>query len=552
MLGTAWKRWNWLEEGLIPLAAALMHAAWAFPLFALFVRDPLTGTRSPGFTFWLCLAVLLGGVLAGRMASQNRMGLVIVVVGGLAVIWISLLLTIPAEAESLDAWVADVLDRVTHGREGEPVPVPFVVGLCVALLWWRGIRIASADHGETVGAFVAGVIALAGLLVLALILAPAPSRELRTASSALGPLVFLVALMAALAFAVLGRFIGERSPILSQLAVTIGLLFLASILPAGPSAEALGGWILLFLASGLTTLALNGVLHTLREQAEKTGVRLRVDRYWAMTALGVVAVVLLVGLIIGQLIAPGTVVRAFGWIKPIWTALVRLLLLIIFIFAYLFFSLFEPLLAGLENRPERALPRAFESPLRPEDVEDLAREPIQIPPIFGQILQAILILGAVALVAWIFYRAARGRKRAAPMQNDIVETRETILSLDLVRSQLRGLLDGLRRRGAPPLFLEVGPPDDPRRTIRELYQRVLARAIALDLPRARGQTPSAYQRTLLYLCAEERASLETLTLAYEAARYGIATPTLEQVQAAQEAFARIDAALQARVRTAGS
>ena len=31
MLGTAWKRWNWLEEGVIPLAAALMHAAWAYP-----------------------------------------------------------------------------------------------------------------------------------------------------------------------------------------------------------------------------------------------------------------------------------------------------------------------------------------------------------------------------------------------------------------------------------------------------------------------------------------------------------------------------------------
>jgi hypothetical protein len=43
MLGTAWKRWKWLEEGVIPLAATLMHAAWAYPLFSLFTRNTITG-----------------------------------------------------------------------------------------------------------------------------------------------------------------------------------------------------------------------------------------------------------------------------------------------------------------------------------------------------------------------------------------------------------------------------------------------------------------------------------------------------------------------------
>ena len=52
MLGTILKRWNWLEEGLLPLAATLMHAAWVYPLFSSVNLGPYTrsrpGTRSPG------------------------------------------------------------------------------------------------------------------------------------------------------------------------------------------------------------------------------------------------------------------------------------------------------------------------------------------------------------------------------------------------------------------------------------------------------------------------------------------------------------------------
>ncbi len=552
MLGAVWKRWNWLEDGIIPLAAALMYASWVYPLFALFLRNTVTGTKNPGFTFGLCLAVLLGGVIAGKVASQNSLGIVIVVIGGLAAIWIALLLTVPTEAQDTSLWFSNILDRLKVGAEGEPVPVPFMVGLCIVLLWWRGIRIASEDYGETVGSFVTGVVALIGLLFLSVLLpssaAETPSKMVQGLGGAFGPLVFLGSLFGAVVLAALSRSLGEQATILSQLLLTIGLLSLALILPVGPSAKELGGWLLLFLASGLATLALRGVLHALHEQARRTGIRLRVDRYWIMTVLGVVAVVLALGLIIGQIVAPGTLTGAFGLLKPIWTTLTQILLLLLYALAYLFFSLFEPLLAKIQDRPSQPAPRLFESPLDPEAVEELGREPIQVPPILGQILQAVLILGAVALVAWFFVRAVKKKKREILVQDDVIETRETILSLDLVRSQLRGLFDGLRGDKAPPPFLDPGPPGDPRRIVRELYQRLLARGIEQNVPRAVEETPSAYQRALLYLCEDERKSLETLTLAYEVARYGIAPPTPGQVQAAQDAFARIDAALQARVR----
>ena len=101
MPGTALKRWNWLEDALIPLAAALMQAAWVYPLFAIFTRNTVTGEQNPGFTFWLCLGVTLAGVVAGKMASRNNAGVVIVAVGGFAAIWIALLLTVPTGAAGM-------------------------------------------------------------------------------------------------------------------------------------------------------------------------------------------------------------------------------------------------------------------------------------------------------------------------------------------------------------------------------------------------------------------------------------------------------------------
>jgi hypothetical protein len=364
------------------------------------------------------------------------------------------------------------------------------------------------------------------------------------------PMVFLGACLVALVFAFTSRMVGELAMVITQLAITVGVLALALVLPVGPQAESLGGWSLLFVAAGLTTLALSGVLHTLQGQAEKTGIVLRVDRYWAMTVVGVVAAVLIVGLIVGQIISPGMIARAFSWLRPIWRALGQILMFIIFVLAYLFFGLFEPLLSGLSGGERQTEPRTFESPLQFEDLQEMARDPLQFPPILGHIIRTTLIVGAVALLIWFFIRAVRRRSKGGEQEDEILETRETILSMDLLRSQLDGLLNGLRRKRPPPLFVELDPEQDPRQFVRDLYQKVLARAVELDLPRMREQTPARYERSLLYLCSSEseqvRQAVETLTAVYEVARYGVDPPTADQVQAAQDAFAQVNAALQSR------
>jgi hypothetical protein len=546
MLGTALKRWNWLEEGLIPLSAILMHAAWAYPLFALFTRNTITGEQNPGFTFWLCLSLLVGGVLAGKLAVRNRLGIVIVAAGGLAAIWISLLLAVPMATAGGDRWLDAVAAQFQLGSPGAAVPIPFVVGFAAAFLWWRGVRIVSEEHAETIGSFAAGVTALIGLFLLSRVL-PAELGHAPSDTAVFAPIVFLGACVVAIVFAFSARMMGPMAMVVTQMAITIGVLALAFVLPVGPRAEQLGGWSLLFIASGLITLALNGALHVLREQEQRTGVLARVDRYWAVTVIGVVVVVLVLGVLVGQIVSPGMIAEMFGWLKPIWAALVRVVMFVIFVLAYLFFALFEPLLAGIGQGQGQTEPGTFDSPLGLQDLEDL-KNPVEIPPMFSRMIEVILIAGLVALLIWFFVRAVRRQTGRTEIQDEILETRETILSLDLVRSQLSGLLDGLRRQRPPPLFVELGADQDTRRQVRALYQRVLARAIELDLPRRRWYTPARYQRALYHLWSldlpEVRHALETLTAVYEVARYGIEPPTHEQVMAAQDAFVQIDAALQ--------
>ncbi|MFN2157383.1 MAG: hypothetical protein ACK2UX_19295, partial [Anaerolineae bacterium] len=84
MPGINWKHWQWLDGGIIPVASALSYAAWAYPAFAAYMRDPLSGARNPGFSFWLCLGLLLSATAAGKAAARTERGAILVVAGGFA------------------------------------------------------------------------------------------------------------------------------------------------------------------------------------------------------------------------------------------------------------------------------------------------------------------------------------------------------------------------------------------------------------------------------------------------------------------------------------
>jgi len=550
MLGAILKRWNWLDEGLIPLAGALMTAAWGYPLFAAFLRDPKTGTLVAGYSFWLCLTILIAGYLVGRMASENRMAIVMIVVGGMAAILIVLMIVIPAHGEPLDLWFVNLFHFVERGETlGEILPMPLVVIVLTVVLWARGVRLAGIQRGGAVGAFIVGMIAVAGLLFLSALL-PANSDEAlkispklyENLSSGIIPL-FLIALPATVGFALIAPAFGEWASIASEVSLVLGILFISFAMPYGPSTGSLLGWLVLFLSSGLATLALISISTTLHEQERMTGIKLQIDRYWLTIMVVIVVVVIVVGLAIGQLVAPESVLALLGILRPIWRLIRDLFLIILFVFAYLFFSLIEPLLAGLENRPAR-MPSTFMSPVQAESMEDLAEQAGEVPAAFSIFLQIVLIAGAVGIIVLFFYLAFRRReRRALALGDDVLETRENVLSLDLLQEQLKGLFDGLRRRRAS-IFADLGASEDPRAAIREMYQKLLAHAIERKQPRSKQQTPHTYRPALSSLHPGRTSAIEVLTRLYALARYGRKPPTPEQLEEARAAFASLQADLE--------
>lgn len=182
-----------------------------------------------------------------------------------------------------------------------------------------------------------------------------------------------------------------------------------------------------------------------------------------------------------------------------------------------------------------------------ESLEQLEQSTLEVPPILFQIFQTVVILFGIALVVWLLVRALRRHEKLVE-EDGIVEERESVLSIDLIKTQLGGLLNGLRKKKATP-FLELGDIQDTRRIVREIYQAVLTQAGVLESPRRRGETPVAYEQTLLTLDPDDREAWDTITEVYDVARYGVQPPTEEQAQLVRQAFARIEPALKKKVES---
>ncbi len=472
MPGIVWKRWNWLEILLIPLSVTLMQVVCIAPIFAALLREPTTGITETGFVFWLCLGIMMGGVVVGQLAAQNKMAPFIVVFGAVVAIVVAWMMIIPPGTQAFDLWLVGVVRDLFHAHL-DRLPLPLVGVILAVLTWWRGLRANHVDHDKVVLLFVIGMVVQLVILLFS------------------------------------SRSAGRMG----------GVLMLQ---------------ILLFLAASMSAFSFVQIARTMQEQQRRTGIAARIDRYWVGTVGGVVVLLILIGLFVSQFVSP----ESFRIFKPLWETLLQLVLLIIYVFAYLFFSLLEPLLGRLPQE-QRPMTMPFESQVSPEELmEQLERQPVELPPVLFQIFQTVIILGGILLVVWLLTRALRKRQESE-QENGIIEERESILSAELLKAQLGNLLDGLRRRRPPP-FLDLSNLQDTRRVVRQVYQQVLIQANALDAPRRWGQTPDRYEEeTLIPLYPDGRAAWDTITRIYDVARYGDDPPTVEQAQAVVEAYQKL-------------
>jgi hypothetical protein len=530
MRGIGWRHWRWLDDGVLPLAAAVTYAAWAQPVFALYLRDPLTGAQSGGYTFWLCLTTLLGGTLAGRTATRSYRGPAIVVGGGFAAIGATLFAVFYPWRAQLAAWP----------WSGGLVRAAIAAAVGALFLWWRGLRMANADHHEeTASTFVVGTLALAALALL--------GQQMAAGRMGTGP--WIVALLVTsfcgivlLLFSLTPRVDRRRLLGGGEAMTVLGIVFLAGSLGLGPARGALSGTVLLYVFAGLVTRSLLGLSWVLNSQRGQGGARLHVEGSWVATMVGVVAVVLGLGLSLGQVLTPDAVRAALRWLSVLWMPVLAVVAFVVFtlVWAVARAVLFVLSRLGLQ------LPEAPPEP--PEEVQGLADWAISLPAPTRWSIGVLGTVVAIALVAWILYRLARRLRAPSGRIADAVEHRRSTFSLAALRARIDGVLGRWRRGGSP--FVRLDARTAAQRAIRAAYRRVLRRALARGTPREPGQSPRAYAHRLEGLWPEEEGALASLTGAYEAARYGARTPSAETVRAAKEAAARVGTAPSHRTRRA--
>jgi hypothetical protein len=502
--GMSWNRWNWLDDGALPLAIAVLRVCWLWPWLVLLQRWLAPTHQGTLLSPVLILALLLSGAVMARWALRlpSNRARTAVAVAGLAVIFVVLWWRLyrtqfPVwEARWLGAWATDMVDWVDWETRG--VPAPFFALIAMAYVWLRGVLDGgrqSLMREQVWGVFAVGFVALALLLLLAQL--------------------------------------DQRG------------------LPEGT-----GNLLWAFFAAGMASLSLAGLktvggLESVSgPEGRATPARPQLDRYWLGGVLTVSLVLLGLALVLSALIAPEVAAQLLraGWtvisqlIIYLWFAVSLVLLPVAYLLALLFAPFLERI-ADFQLELQTGMDEVFGSRDLPEQGERTITILDSLPGELRWVALAILI----ALVSLAFGLALR-RIVMKPRRGGIEESRESVLSRDLLQDQLselwQSLLGRLRRRAGTRFdpFLSLEGEPQTRRIVRSVYQALLASAQERGQPRARSQTPIEYRRKLEEEWPVGHEELDTITGAYVRARYALAPPTLEQAQRVTRAWEQLQAA----------
>lgn len=351
--------------------------------------------------------------------------------------------------------------------------------LVTCFLWWRGLTVGNIDipHDSLASAFFSGIVGLAILFGF----------------NSLWP----------------------------------GLTLAEGVLPA-----------LIFFGVALSALALAGLEEDRRLQKKATGSWPGLNRRWLGTVATIIGLIVLAGLIIDIVVAPEGVLVV---VRPLVDALSLVAMLILSALAYLLIwpaflialRLWEVLAILIDALPR---PPAGGASQNAGQLTDL----VLANPVFQSVGQTLAWGLIAAVILWIFWQAARRLFLLSGGAGDD-ETRESILSRDLLLKQLRSLF-GLRRTdsGAPPPYLPLnGDLADPRLMIRRAYRAMLEWAKAEGQPRQPRQTPLTYAAALTQTMPDRATAIATLTQAYIAARYAANSPSLDTARRAEAALVEL-------------
>jgi len=479
-----------LAWALAALVAA-MRVAWIWPWQLVLGAWLAPSYSEPILPLWSIFALLLGGRAAAQIALQRtettrqaRMWMAVLgPVVLLALLWWQY-------GRPLAPWDLAWVQAATGSRElwAREVPPAVIAFAAAAALWLRGVMDAGrmADHAGIVSGFVTGSVAFA-LLLLG------------------GPLT-------------------------------------GSALPDGTQL-----WMVIFVLAAMAALAVASIERSLYAGSVDAPQRLRINRYWLASVGLVMAGIVLLGLLLGALVAPDAVAGALAVLTPVVDLLGQMLLAVIYAVVYIMFLLLSPLIEWLRSllanlQPPESLiePQPFQ-PLSPLVMDQATGVPADaVEPLRWVTTLAVLLAVAVILALALRFMRVRDEEAAD-------ETRESILSRSLLRAQWQALMDRLRRGGAEEAgarFVALDGEEAARRRIRGLYQRFLAAMIDRDQPRSPGATPEAYRAAVAPATPEQAAALDTLTATYVAVRYGSSTPDADTIAASDAAWQVLETSAQ--------
>lgn len=475
------RRWNWIDEGVLAYALALMRAFWVWLLLHIWAQG-LVGGQSDILSPPVVFGLLAGGTAAAQAGvhavRRRRPAVVLVVLAGLAAIAGAIYVRFGAAIAPpwQPAWL--------NGVAGHP-GLALVALAAGAWLWWWGI--------------------LAGR--------EPPFYDTYRNNFLLG---------------------------MAALAVAVGVTQATRVVPM--RGVLLTG--LLFFATGLAAMAVAGVQDTRRFERGKGEVSLAVTRYWLGTVAAVIGALIVLGLLLAQLFAPDAVTRLIGLLNSALDLAANILVLILMAFSYVFFGLLGLIARLFPGGPVRLALPPMQIPDLSQQLKDMGQgQPVPVAP---GVYLALRIAGAFLLVlALAALFALAFRRFRAIGREEVSETRESILTSDLIKQQLADLLRRRRRPApVPPPFVSV-TGGDAAGQIRLTYQNLLAWAADQGLARPPGATPDEYARLLterLGLAAEPLRALNEL---YLSARYGKGTVTLQDAEKATASWGEIGRAYRA-------
>jgi uncharacterized protein DUF4129 len=314
------------------------------------------------------------------------------------------------------------------------------------------------------------------------------------------------------------------------LILILGFVSLATLQPNDARLTLTTIMLLAFFAVGLLAIALASAAEEHDTQLSRLGWR------GTLTLLAAIGLVLVLGLLFASVFGQD----AARSVRAIVQGVLLLIVLIILPFLLLLEGLLEQIARMVNLRDFLRVLEQRQLGLQRQQAQ--ATEVLSIfPPWVRDVMQVLLALLPVLIIVAL-YLLVRRRARREPSRD---EERESLWSWSGLASDIRDLLAGLRRAQedsglrAALARLRAG---DPISRIRRSYIRLLLAGEAHERPRAAPETPREYAPEARALLPAAGAPIDTLTDAYERARYHPSSVSPADADAAERAWSEADAA----------